>query len=358
MNKMTKIKKHSKYKIKEASLGTVVVVLGIFIITSMVSAATTNTIQPASVYTIDDELQVMNNTSRFKSVYIGEQGAGGVTFFNGTIINNTTDDDGAGVPVTFGDDIRIDGRVFRGATAGTNVGDSKPFVINDNAEVLGTLTVADLLGTGVVSSNNIADGTITSADLANNAVTSAKIADGAVANSDIASNAVTSSKIYDGTIASGDIASSAVTGSKIASSAVTENKLGTGAVTSTKIYDGTITNTDVSSSAALSWSKLATGTSSRLLTTNGSGVVISATNLYFNGTDLGIGTTDPETSLEVDGVIKTSERTVAAAGTCNVDTEGGVYYDSGDSCFYGCTDASGSYAWEIFTTTSCGGGDI
>ena len=41
--------------------------------------------------------------------------------------------------MTFGDDMRIDGRVYRGATAGTS--DSQPFIVNDNMEVAGTLTV-------------------------------------------------------------------------------------------------------------------------------------------------------------------------------------------------------------------------
>jgi len=72
------------------------------------------------------------------SLTVGKQGVGGVTFFNGTIINNTTTN-GANNPVTFGDNVRIDGYVYRGATAGT--GDNKPFKINDNGEVAGNLTV-------------------------------------------------------------------------------------------------------------------------------------------------------------------------------------------------------------------------
>ncbi|MBU1074628.1 hypothetical protein KJ705_00940 [Patescibacteria group bacterium] len=69
---------------------------------------------------------------------VGEQGVGGVTFFNGTIINATSTD-GFENPITFGDDVRIDGRVYRGIIPGTS--DDKPFVINDNVEIAGTLTV-------------------------------------------------------------------------------------------------------------------------------------------------------------------------------------------------------------------------
>lgn len=84
---------------------------------------------------IDDALQV-------NSLKVGQQGVGGVTYFNGTIVNETTGDNDANNPVTFGDDVRIDGRVYRGATAGTS--DSLPFLINDNVEVAGSLTTASL----------------------------------------------------------------------------------------------------------------------------------------------------------------------------------------------------------------------
>lgn len=81
-----------------------------------------------------------DGTGRFNSVVIGKQGSGGVTFFNGTIVNGTTTN-GNNNPVTFGDNVRIDGRVYRGANAGGGLGDSNPFVINDDAQVAGSLTV-------------------------------------------------------------------------------------------------------------------------------------------------------------------------------------------------------------------------
>lgn len=73
------------------------------------------------------------------SLKVGVQGSGGVTAFNGTIINNTTGANNSDQPVTFGDNVRIDGRVYRGATAGTT--DTMPFIINDNTEIAGTLSV-------------------------------------------------------------------------------------------------------------------------------------------------------------------------------------------------------------------------
>jgi len=73
------------------------------------------------------------------SLKVGKQGVGGVTYFNGTIVNETTGDNNENNPVTFGDNVRIDGRVYRGATSGS--GDSQPFIVNDDMEIAGSLTV-------------------------------------------------------------------------------------------------------------------------------------------------------------------------------------------------------------------------
>jgi hypothetical protein len=74
----------------------------------------------------------------FDTLVVGKQGSGGVTYFNGTMINNTTTN-GINNPITIADNLRVDGRVYRGATAGP--GDDKPFIINDDVEITGDLTV-------------------------------------------------------------------------------------------------------------------------------------------------------------------------------------------------------------------------
>jgi len=83
------------------------------------------------------DIYQVDGTMKMKSVMIGEQDIGGVTYFNGSIVNDTTTSS-VDNPVTFGDNVRIDGRVWRGATAGT--ADAQPFIINDNLEVTGSLT--------------------------------------------------------------------------------------------------------------------------------------------------------------------------------------------------------------------------
>lgn len=81
----------------------------------------------------------LNGTLLVDSIKIGAQGVGGVTYFNGTIANITTDSDNNNNPVTFGDNVRIDGEIYRGGTSGS--GDSLPVKLNDDVRVFGNLTV-------------------------------------------------------------------------------------------------------------------------------------------------------------------------------------------------------------------------
>lgn len=174
---------------------------------------------PANAVTYNEEVTI-NNTLRANSAYIGSTaaGVGGVTFFNGTIINTAVDEDGdSTIPVTFGDDVRIDGQIFRAEVGGNNplkLADSiRPQTSNayslgsstfqfKDAYFAGTVTVADLAGTGVIDSGNIVDGTIVAADLADNAITSAKIANGTITGSDISTSADLS---VDSIVAGGDV---------------------------------------------------------------------------------------------------------------------------------------------------------
>ena len=147
--------------------------LGIFALVGLASASTTedsassaDRLQPASSLIVEDELQVLG-VARVYSLRVGSQGHGGVTYFNGTIINETTDvDTGVEQPVTFGDDIRVDGQLWRGENSG-----------------------AVTLNVSGINSSMITDGTIVAGDIASNAVTSAKILNGTIMGSDISSSA-------------------------------------------------------------------------------------------------------------------------------------------------------------------------
>ncbi|MBU1178500.1 hypothetical protein KJ903_04790 [Patescibacteria group bacterium] len=124
--------------------------LGMFMLIGVAAAATSDVLQPAATVTINEEF-VVDNTGRFNSVYIGEQGTGGVTFFNGTIINNTTEG-GTGNPVTFGDDIRVDGAIWR-STA--NDGGTSPVKVYDDLTVNGNITGNFVYSDNLVHGQNV-----------------------------------------------------------------------------------------------------------------------------------------------------------------------------------------------------------
>ncbi len=109
--------------------------LGMFFCWESVIASETNLLQPASDIIYNENL-IVNGYGKFASVRIGEEGIGGVTYFNGTIINI-----GEAVPVTFGDDVRIDGEIWRGVSKGTS--DGMPLKISDTA-IPTTTNVNDL----------------------------------------------------------------------------------------------------------------------------------------------------------------------------------------------------------------------
>lgn len=102
--------------------------------------ASADSVQPAeqSRYIIDHASYMDITTSvhategaYFPWVSVGTQGEGGVTFFNGTIINQTTDpESGAQLPVTFGDDVRIDGTFWRDQKG--DAADNRPLIAADS----------------------------------------------------------------------------------------------------------------------------------------------------------------------------------------------------------------------------------
>jgi len=93
--------------------------VGTLAVVGIASASPADTLQPATTITYDEEV-IVNDTIRVDSAYVGNQDEGGVTFFNGTIVNSTTGDDDANNPVTFGDDVRIDGEIYRTEKGGDN----------------------------------------------------------------------------------------------------------------------------------------------------------------------------------------------------------------------------------------------
>jgi len=149
-------------KLKRNTISIVCITIASFLVTAgIVYAATTRNITSTLSGTSGDHFD-LDGTMIVDSLKVGAQGTGGVTFFNGTIVNNTTNSSGGDNPVTFGDNVRIDGRVYRGATAGT--ADTMPFIVNDNMELTGNLLASGnstITGNSTVGGNLAVTGSLT-----------------------------------------------------------------------------------------------------------------------------------------------------------------------------------------------------
>lgn len=137
-----------------------------------------------------------------------------------------------------------------------------------------------------VATNKIAGLAVTEAKIGAAAVTNTKLGLLSVATGNIQDDAVTQPKIGPGAVGSTELASTAVTNAKLGllavatgnlqDDAVTQPKIGPAAVGNTELATDAVTNVKVSSSAAIAFSKMAALTASRLLVSNGSGVVTPA----------------------------------------------------------------------------------
>lgn len=108
---------------------------------------------------------------------------------------------------------------------------------------------ATALGSGGVTSSMIQDGTIATADIADNAITEPKIAAGAVGSSELADGSVTSTDIANGTIVGADLANGTITSTQVQDNTLTSDDIGSGAVGSDEISDNSIGSGDIGTNA-------------------------------------------------------------------------------------------------------------
>jgi hypothetical protein len=218
-----------------------------------------------------------------------------------------------------------------------------PVSINGNGSITGlVITTADLAD-GSVTTAKIAAGAVATVDIADSAVTTAKIADANVTTAKIADSAITSGKIADGAVATADIADSAVTTAKIANANVTVAKISaTGTPSSTTFLAGdgswqTISTTPPSTFDAV-------GTYAALYNASNTNLAIGATvagsslryNVSTNGTDYRTG------NPFATGRYRVSNSTYDGGGTAVSGTWRKMSTGDNFSFFSGCSNV---YVW-------------
>ena len=130
-------------------------------------------------------------------------------------------------------------RVYSGILTPTNT--SIPSGIIVTANIADGSVTTPKLADDAVTNAKVATNAITAPELATNAVTEAKISDSQVTTVKLADNAVTTVKITDDNVTTAKIADNAVTTAKITNSNVTADKLASDSVTTAKILNANVT---------------------------------------------------------------------------------------------------------------------
>ncbi|MGK5091237.1 tail fiber domain-containing protein, partial [Deltaproteobacteria bacterium TL4] len=153
----------------------------------------------------------------------------------------------------------------------------------------GTIVAGDM-GTGAVTTTQILDGTIATGDIGAGAVTTTEILDGTVANADISASAaiaytklnlvsaVKGSDLVDGTVDTADLANDSVTTGKIINGTILAEDLASNSITTAKITDGNVTTAKLSVDAKQTLKLDATVKTGNYSATGSDGVILANTS--------------------------------------------------------------------------------
>jgi hypothetical protein len=219
-----------------------------------------------------------------------------------------------------------DGTTITGTTAGAGVrgilGSSNNtigWVTGTPNQILGTNASGDLqfadqsaFISSILNSSQILVGN------ASNAATAVTMSgDATISNTGtltIANDAITSVKIADATITGTDIAATTITGNNISALTVTADKLAQSGATNVQVLQWNGTNW-VPTSLVADFSTL-----NIIPKGNGSGLV--ASQIFDNGTSMGIGTVTPAAKLDLIGTIKITDGSQATGRVLTSDANG------------------------------------
>ena len=175
----------------------------------------------------------------------------GSRIIGGTIKSSNYKYSGSGVYSTTGTLIDLTNSIIR--TPNFAISSSGTAYFRGSGEDIDDGTIGSAqLANGSVISDKIASSAVTGNKIANNAITGSKIVDGAVGTDKIVNLAITETKIAGNAISTAKLQANAVVADKIASNAVTAVKIAANAITTEKISAYAITSTKIASSAITS----------------------------------------------------------------------------------------------------------
>jgi hypothetical protein len=126
-------------------------------------------------------------------------------------------------------------KIALSAITSNHIANNSILLIDLSPDVIDSITGLNVIANNSITGEKIANGAITSADLADESITSAKIVNGTISTVDIADGSITGAKITDSTITSSDLATDSVDSSEIVAGAVGTSELASGAVTYEKM---------------------------------------------------------------------------------------------------------------------------
>ncbi|MDD5309413.1 MAG: hypothetical protein PHU25_19020, partial [Deltaproteobacteria bacterium] len=199
------------------------------------------------------------------------------------------------------------------------------------------------VATNGVTTNEIANGTITNADIsadailanaiANGAVTTNEIANGTITNADISADAILANAIANGAVTTNEILDGTILNNDIAADTILANAIANGAVTTNEILDSTITAADISNTVKAGACSSICNDANNIYKESDS-ISIAANNA------ISVATNGVTTNEILDNTITTADIANNTIVWDDVNTSGGIQHTLTASCGDGYAIAS------------------